>query len=556
MSKILNRGLCICILVVFCISCKKLIDVDAQDVVEEKNMYQNVYDADAAILGLYGTFLQLAEQHVVLNELRADLLTVTNNADENLREIENHDEQQANPYIDPKPYYKVILNCNDILYHFNVMLRNKNLLQADYDVRYADVASIRSWVYLQLGIQYGKVPYITSNLSSVDELKQVMNSSQYQAISFDALLDSLITVQEKLAYQLPYPAGTSLITTVDGYTTTKFFINKQVMLGQLYLWRGKGDDYHKAATAFKSVMESGGTGDFFTYRMTGASKADNNDLAVSYIRYQEVNENSLVNNNSQGWRSIFARDEDNLFDYEWVWYLPYNSLFKPENPFLKLFSSTMGSYLLKPSQAAIDNWNSKTQKNNFSYDARGPKFSYNMINGQPEIMKYQYSTTSEKWFLYRAAALHLDFAEAANRDGYHAIANAILNQGIQPSLGNTLVDQGAPYIFDARKSSNPSIAGDWYLNAGVRGRANLYNAPVTGDSATAIEDNITNERALELAFEGERWSDLLRIALRRNDPEYLADKIYNKLLRQNNANAATVRAKLLNKDNWYLPFKW
>lgn len=537
-------------------SCKKLIDADAEEVLEQQNMYSTVFDVDAAIIGLYGKFLKLSEQQVVLNELRADLLTVTQNADENLKQIENHDVQQDNPYIDPKPYYDVILNCNDMMRNLDVMLQDKKIQETDYNIRYSDVASVRSWVYLQLGIQFGKVPYITSNLANLDELKQVMNSAQYQPIGFDKLLDSLIAVQERLAFQLPYPANSSLVTTVDGYTTTKFFINKQVVLGQLYLWRGKGQDYHNAAVAFKTVMETGGPGNFFMYKVTGSSKADNNDLAVGYVRYQEENEYSLVNNNSQGWRSIFARAEDGLFGYEWLWYLPYNTLFKPENPFRKLFSSSMGRYMLKPSQSAMDNWNNQKQKNDFPYDARGPKFTYNIINGQPEIMKYQYSTSTEKWFLYRAAGLNLDFAEAANRDGHHAIANALLNQGIQPALGNKLINEGDPYVFDARKSDNPSIAGDWYLNAGIRGRANLYPAAVVGDSTVSIEDNTLNERALELAYEGERWSDLVRISLRRNDPSFLANRVYDKLVKQNNPNAMTIKTKLMNKDNWYLPFKW
>ncbi|HTN36550.1 MAG TPA: hypothetical protein VL053_05720, partial [Arachidicoccus sp.] len=391
MMKILNQILALFIFILILGSCKKLIDVDAEDVVDAKNMYKNVYDADAAIIGLYGEFQQLAESHVVLNELRADLMTVTPNADENLREIEDHTAKADNPYIDPKPYYQVILDCNDMLHHFDVMLKDKNLLEAEYSVRYADVASLRSWVYLQLGIQYGKVPYITSNIPNLDALESVINSPEYSPVSFDNLLDSLINVQERLAFQLPYPAGTSLVTTVDGYTTKKFFINKQILLGQLYLWRGKAADYHKAAVTFKSVMETGGVGDFYTYRLTGASKGDNNDLAVGYVRYQELNENSLINNNSQGWRSIFARDEDALFDREWIWYLPYNALFKPSDPFLKLFSSSRGRYQLKPSQVSINNWNGQRQKNDFSYDARGPKFSYNLIGGQPEIMKYQYT---------------------------------------------------------------------------------------------------------------------------------------------------------------------
>ena len=68
---------------------------------------------------------------------------------------------------------------------------------------------------------------------------------------------------------------------------------------------------------------------------------------------------------------------------------------------------------------------------------------------------------------------------------------------------------------------------------------------------------IINEDALELAYEGQRWPDLLRIAIRRNDPSFIADKIYNKLIKSGiSAGAAgSARTKLLSK-NWFLPFKW
>ncbi|MFA4976851.1 MAG: RagB/SusD family nutrient uptake outer membrane protein, partial [Sphingobacterium sp.] len=70
-----------------------------------------------------------------------------------------------------------------------------------------------------------------------------------------------------------------------------------------------------------------------------------------------------------------------------------------------------------------------------------------------------------------------------------------------------------------------------------------------------LEDKIVEEFALELAFEGERWSDLMRIAKRRNDPAFLADKVYEKLLKANNPKAGAVRSKLMDMKNWYLPFK-
>ncbi len=60
-----------------------------------------------------------------------------------------------------------------------------------------------------------------------------------------------------------------------------------------------------------------------------------------------------------------------------------------------------------------------------------------------------------------------------------------------------------------------------------------------------VEDLIVDEEALELAFEGTRFFDLMRVARRRGDPSYLA----NKLGQRNPA----LRSKLLNESNWYFP---
>ena len=64
-----------------------------------------------------------------------------------------------------------------------------------------------------------------------------------------------------------------------------------------------------------------------------------------------------------------------------------------------------------------------------------------------------------------------------------------------------------------------------------------------------VEDLIVNEMALEGAFEGYRFYDLMRVALRRNDPAYLATPVS----RRNGATDETLRSLLMNPKNWYLP---
>jgi hypothetical protein len=370
-------------------------------------------------------------------------------------------------------------------------------------------------------------------------------------------------------------------------------------MGDLNLWKG---NYTIASTYYRQLMEHDGydldnpnglysIGDQFyqAFRQPYAEVVNNNDLCVGYTRYRESDINSLVDNNSQGWRSMFARAQDNLWLQQWVWSLPFNSNFNPENPFINLFSNRGGSYLLKPSTVAIDNWNKQEQVSNigsdtfdlqpgFPFDARG-NFSYRNLSGQPVISKYLYNYLDAytfqplnalkkegRWFLNRAANVHLNFAEAANRDGRRKIAFAFVNKGIKAAYyvptgvtdvtnyQNTL-SESAPYNFDARQGETPRYRGDWHRNAGVRGTARLKVNRVVGDSTLAIENSIVDENGLELAFEGHRWGELVRVAMRRNDPSFLADKVYAKLLKAGNPQAAAVRAKLMSPSNWYLPFK-
>src|SRR5688572_31711413 len=99
-------------------SCRKIFDVEPENILDRQQTYRNVFDADAAVLGVYSKFMQLAKPYVLLNELRADLMGTTANADVYLQQLNTHRVSPDNPYIDPTPFYEVILNCNDVMKNF------------------------------------------------------------------------------------------------------------------------------------------------------------------------------------------------------------------------------------------------------------------------------------------------------------------------------------------------------------------------------------------------------------------------------------------------------
>ena len=595
-------------------SCTNLLNPNDGDVLSPDEAYTNIDDANAAIRGIYGKMMDCATQYVVLNELRADLMDITDNADLSLREIAHHETvSNDNEWADPTKFFALINTCNNAASNFQAMFTDGKIDREQYYVRYSEAIAVRTWAYLQLAIHFedkqkGGVPYFTKPIENINDLSE-NKLADIPYYKLEVMVDTLLNTMLNLPYKTKITDET-FITTISTYNSEYMYIDKEYLIGELCLWN---NNYQLAAIYFKNIMDRGTVEDinnpFDRYKIpfdATATLSDNTSRYNSgYARYYENDRYSVHNK----WPTMFAEIETSNYRNEWLWVLYFDQL-NEQNPFIKLFSKTGGNYQLKPSNLAIQNWNKQEQQNTFKGDFRGNYFkpegttwlnndgeeyskyeysewfglpgSYDIVNGDPVIMKYIYdysdynqyfdlTNKSGRWFLWRAAGIHLRYCEAANRDGRHKVAYSILNNGIRSNYpgSDTLAASNDythrhqtelpfPYDFDARSTSSsdvpPGLRKPWFRNNGIRNRVKLKNLEVSGDSLTIIENQILEENALELAFEGERWGALVRLSLRNGNTSILADKVAEKLNRAG-LNGEAVRTKLSDKNNWFLPLK-
>jgi hypothetical protein len=535
-----------------------MLNVDSERfLLTEDNQLNSANDSLYSVMGILNQVRNLGDRYVLLGELRGDLMDVTENADMDLQEINNHAIRPDNPYASTREYYTVINNCNYFIHHVDtsVVSGGTKVMYREY----ALVKAIRAWTYLQLALNYGKAVYIEQPLLTLEDMNR-----DYPVYDFSRIIDLLIAdLAPHEGAEYPYYG------TINDVPAGYAFIPMRFLLGDLYLWKG---DYERAAGSYYNLI-------FMQNYLEGG--------------YRVVVQNGQATPVRFGYASYWV-DESFLEVYD-IWMNLFYSLGSPgiisamlywderglksgiADMTLPLVPDESPEYKLRPSQVAMDNWNSQiyTHYNgetsvvsHIPGDLRGATGSYDYYTNAtgdsiPFISKYGhcYSNSSSVTYsglisLYRVSALYLHYAEAINQLGKPSLAFAVLKYGLNSvTLANRSMVSPAeinplPYYCDFSDEGFANNCGIRSHGLGDTRYDETYVIPpmeTLADSIAFVDRCILNELALEMAFEGNRFHDLMRFSLRENDPAILANRVGLK-----NPEAGS---KLMNTQNWYLPWK-
>jgi starch-binding outer membrane protein, SusD/RagB family len=525
-------------------SCDTLLDADSDRIMfPENHQIDSPNDSIYSMIGIFTQLQKLADRYVLLGELRGDLMDITENAGIDLQEIFNYDISSDNPYNSPEDYYAVINHCNYLINNIDTAFTSRG--EKSLFKEYAAAKAIRAWTYMQIALNYGTVKYYEKPLLTVQSAQ-----AEFPVYSIYDLVPVLIQDLEPVKHA-ETPGSISLGADM---TSEKLFFPIHLLLGDLYLWNGQ---YENAAREYYALIEK-----------------------EQYVITDRYSSSWLVDNGVFVSRDLFDQHYLEIFELttsEQITLIAGSTELGEED---EMYQITYSLYEVAPSQVAIDKWDGQTYYYNENAmipgDLRGPLGSYAneefLYGGSGKvnvILKYllmeSETEVSKAVMVYRVATLYLRYAEAVNRAGKPNLAFAVLKNGMNADAlaADSIVPRHEKYRVYTDSTGTfidyvnfNHIAFDENLGVHSRGCGNVEKAtdfviPALNsleDSIRYVEDKIVEELALETAFEGNRFYDLMRVALRRNDPSYLANRVAEKY----DDNKETIRSKLLEENNWYI----
>ena len=598
-------------------SCSDFFDQESEHVIfTETDHLNSATDSIYSVIGILNKLQAIGDRTVLLGEVRGDLVDLTKEANSDLRDMALFNIGDDNRYNNPTDYYAIINNCNYFIANADTALKN-NRNDYIFMKEYAAVKAIRAWTYLQLVLNYGSVPFVTEPILSKLEAEQNYPKYDLQAVC-EYFINDLMPLTDRWADEYPnygnirslrdgasrllfFPMNVvlgDLNLWLASITGNKSTYREAAMRYYKYISQRNGDNsayptgmnyymWYWGSTAWNSFT-SASSGDW-----SDEEYGQNTEL-ITIIAGDSIR----AEGNYSELRNLFYSREDN--DYR-VSIIPSQGMFELSESQANCCLASNGiSFSYAPADLTDHKAGDLRLYRSYSWGQ-----ATNRLTGERFDVSYVEKQSFQNIHIYRRTQLYLRLAEALNGAGIPRAAFSILSTGLNNEIYQTSV---YPYcsesdsiwisqldfpetrygIVTAQYITSSSGGTGVYNTMGIHSRGSgctPYNEfyrlpeaepipvvdeegnPIEGlfiiekDSPDLVEKQqafvdslLLNENGLEMAFEGPRFYDIMRFAMRQSNPEkFLAEKVAARR-GKNNIDEA-LKSRLMDKRNWYLSWK-
>lgn len=216
-----------------------------------------------AYWGILRGLQDIAERYVILGECRGDLVDGTQFIQDSINAILNFDPNAvdgSDAYHQISDYYKVINSCNAYLAKCDlgkVNAQSQSLMLKEY----AQIASIRAWVYMQLVLAYGRVPYFEQPMLSTAAMSDFRSAPAYVDANSLAFSGAVQLLEQYRSVQAPYSEANSGNYITANASTCIFPQN--LVLADIYLLGGQYEDAARHYYDYLNTEKGGALNQFY-----------------------------------------------------------------------------------------------------------------------------------------------------------------------------------------------------------------------------------------------------------------------------------------------------
>ena len=529
----------LCVLSALCVSCSDFLEIKQMNEIILEDFWNEKTDVENVVTGCYAEMLEngIRERMMVWGEGRSDNVAggrdITNQL--NLYNVLRENITAMNTYTKWESFYTVINYCNTVL-KYAPMLNNvdPSFTQADLKATVAEMTALRSLCYFYLIRTFRDVPF--SREAFIDDDQRM----DLPATPFYDVLDSLIYDLESVKgdavtrYPLTEPRDQTGRITRDAI---------YAMLCEMYLWRQNYDDCIRYA---EMLIES--RKEYFKEKVSTAGFTISANEAEQMLERTNGYPLECLHLNGSNYGSVYR----NIFvkggSFETIFELVYSD--NPSSSGQK--ANSLISDLYGNSRNKMGSWVAPTfvvedavkteartvfEDVNKAYDARlyttfssssgyitkyatreqdvdasASKVSDNENNTDKRRTYFGDGENGSKWVIYRLSDIMLLEAEALCQQMTEGTDSAAV------SMNREKLDKAFLLVNAVNKRS---ICKN-ILQASDTLKRNSYN------SKSQMENLVKRERRRELMFEGKRYYDLVRYAMRAGNTNEFASIMSNR----------------------------